>query len=451
MKTSALSGLRARLYFLFMLLMLAGAAACDRLEPDIHIRRSLTFPSHDKSRVHRGGADVDSTGAPVVIPPDGLFVTAVAYPDGYDWRRDTARGDIRGRLLLLRMQDETAAFDTVLALEAGAGRPVSLDPDRHQFIGGHLYTQCITEAGTIYRRDGRTVFLSREREYLRGILAQDDDALFTLSQRLDGAGGFVLRRNWKPLLAREGGRIHGSLGEPGWSRTGALFADGGDVCFFYDNTGSDGGWILVRCKAGSEGQSSEAATREVREEPVTLPDGITHLHDLRCYDGVLCVACRWKQREPVLFVGNKKYDLSATFPTPAAKSGFRLLCSDAGIRISGAVRLRYNGRLYTCLWSEKRLLATKEGHCDWWDPEFFVRKENGRVVETGIDGCSYPLEGGTLMMPACAFRTGSDLYLAMAGDSTGDDNPVPGNPVLWHNGESIPLIFNGFPTSVTVR
>ena len=223
------------------------------------------------------------------------------------------------------------------------------------------------------------------------------------------------------------------------------------VCFFYDNTGSDGGWILVRCRAGSEGQSSEAAAREVREEPVTFPDGITQLYDLRCYDGVLCVACRWKQREPVLFVGNKKYDLSATFPTPAAKSGFRLLCGDAGIRISGAVRLRYNGRLYTCLWSEKRLLATKEGHCDWWDPEFFVRKENGRVVETGIDGCSYPLEGGTLMMPACAFRTGSDLYLALAGDSTGNDDPVPGSPVLWHNGESIPLIFNGFPTSVTVR
>ncbi len=450
MKTSALSGLRARLSFLFMLLMLAGVAACDRLEPDIHIRRSLTFPSHDKSRVHRGGVAVDSTGAPVAIPQDGLFVTAIAYPDGYDWRRDTARGDIRGRLLLLRMRDETAAFDTVLALEAGAGRPVSLDPDRHQFIGGHLYTQCITEAGTIYRRDGRTVFISREREYLRGILAQDD-ALYTLSKRLDGEGGFVLRRNWKPRLTREGGRIHGSFGEPSWGRTGALFADGGDICFFYENTdndeasGSTGGWILVRCGDGSEGQPPGSAAREVREESVLFPDGIRQLYDIRCYEGVICVVCRWKQREPVLFVGSKKYDLSATFTTPARKYGFRLLHSEAGIRINGAVRLQYNGQLYTGLWSEKRLLMTKPGHCDWWDPEFFVRKENGRVVETGIDGRSYPLDGGTLMMPACAFRTGSDLYLALAGDSNA------ATPVLWHNGQSIPLTLNGFPTSVTLR
>ena len=460
--------------FLFPLLLMLAATGCEQLEPGISLRRSGDLLSRkERGRTPRGGGVTDSTGAPVVIPPDGLFVTAVAYPDGYDWRRDTARGSVRGRVLLLRLRDGAdagpgpgaeaspaaepdwgaeaypAAFDTILALEAGAGRAVSLDADRHQFTGGHLYTQCITEVGTIHRRDGQTVLISQEKEYLRGILTLDHtagnspsgsagEALYTLSQRLDGEGGFVLRRGWKPLLIRTGGRIHGSLGEPSFGRSGALFADGGEACFFYENP--EGEWILVRSGDGPAG----TAGRDVREEPVALPEGINQLYDIRCYDGVICCVCQWKRREPVLFIGSKRYDLSTTLQTPAQKSGFRLLRAGSGIRFSGSVRLNYNQRLYTALWSEKSLLRTLEGRCDWLggpgaEDLAYIRKEDGRVVAAGIGSTDYSLDnGGTLMMPACAFQTGPDLYLALTG------------PVLWHNGASTPLPLNGFPTSVTL-
>ena len=151
------------------------ATGCEQLEPGISMRRSGDLLSRkERGRTPRSGGVTDSTGAPVVIPPDGLFVTAVAYPEGYDWRRDTARGSVRGRVLLLRLRDgadagpgpgaETspaaepdwgagaspAAFDTILALEAGAGRAVSLDADRHQFTGGHLYRD---DVGNLYTLD----------------------------------------------------------------------------------------------------------------------------------------------------------------------------------------------------------------------------------------------------------------------------------------------------------
>ena len=471
--------------FLFPLLLMLAATGCEQLEPGISLRRSGDLMSRkERGRTPRGGGVTDSTGAPVVIPPDGLFVTAVAYPDGYDWRRDTARGSVRGRVLLLRGRDgaaaeadwgagaSPAAFDTILALEAGAGRAVSLDADRHQFTGGHLYTQCITEVGTIHRRDGQTVLISQEKEYLRGILTLDHtagnsegtspsgsagEALYTLSQRLDGEGGFVLRRGWKPLLIRTGGRIHGSLGEPSFGRSGALFADGGEACFFYENP-----------PAGMAG-------RDVREEPVALPEGINQLYDIRCYDGVICCVCQWKRREPVLFIGSKRYDLSTTLQTPAQKSGFRLFRAGSGIRFSGLVRLNYNQRLYTALWSEKGLLRTLEGRCDWLggpgaEDLAYIRKEDGRVVAAGISSTDYSLDnGGTLMMPQCAFQTGPDLYLALTGSGNippdvmagltghlrfpvgaGNDGTAVG-PVLWHNGKSIPLPLNGFPTSVALR
>ena len=432
MKTSLCGGPLARSlarHGAFLFLLLAAAFGCDRLTPESTRHRGDTFLRHDGDRPPRGGVATDSTGGPVVIPSDGLFVTVVAYPDGYDWRRDTARGDIRGQLLLLRLRDGAAAFDTVLALEAGAGRPVSLDPDRHQFIGGHLYTQSVSEAGTVYRRDGRTVFLSQEREYLRGILALDEH-LYTLAQRLDGAGGFVLRRNWNPVLTREGGRIHGSFGEPSFGPGGALFADGGEPCFFYEKEGE---WLLVR---------------DGKEESVTLPNRITQLYDIRCFDGVTCLACRWKKREPVLYVGSKKYDLSTTLMVSAQKSGFRLLRADKGIRVSGSIRLNYNQRLYTALWSEKSMLKTLEGRCDWLPDATgtemlaYVRKEDGRVTTAGVGQTLYTIEnGGTLMMPQCACLTGDRLYLALTG---------PSHPILWVNGQSIPLPLNGFPTSVTL-
>ncbi len=510
MKSSLFGGPLARFLarrgaFLFFCLFVA--VGCDRLTPELTIRRGDTFPRHDGDRPPRGGVATDSAGGPIVIPPDGLFVTAVAYPDGYDWRRDTARGNIRGQLLLLRMRDRAAAelfsgavaaspaagammaaFDTVLALEAGAGRPVSLDPDRHQFSGGHLYTQCITEAGTVYRRDGRTVFLSQEREYLRGILTINETAgssggdpisspadgtLYTLSQRLDEDGGFVLRRNWKPVLTREGGRIHGSFGEPSFGQGGALFADGGQPCFFYEK---EGRWLLVR---------------DGKEESVTLPDGIAQLYDIRSFDGVIYLVCRWKQREPVLFVGSKKYDLSTTFQTTAQKSGFRLLRTAATlspsptlaslhrqnkpntsvqrcystatptktaesvgqtmpvVRFSGLIRLDWNGKLYTGLWSEKQLLKMKEDHCDWLaiapdgSGAAYVCRKDSRVTAASVGQTEYMIEnGGTLMMPQCACLDGDRLYLALTG---------PYNPILWINGHSIPLPLNGFPTSVTLR
>ena len=419
MKTSFLPGLIA--------LTLLLAPSCDRLEGEIQIQRKNTTAREGRGgRAPRG---TDST-ATVDIPGDGLFLTAVAYPPGYDWRRDTARGNIRGHILLLRMRDfpdgtEKAAFDTVLTLEAGAGRAVSLDPDRHQFAGGHLYTQCLTEAGTVWRCDGKTVLLTKDREYLRGILALDD-GIYTLSQLLSGTG-FILRRNWKPVLAREEGRLHGSMGDPAFGRTGALFEDGGQACFLYED--GTGQWILVR-----NGQ----------EQVVPLPSGIVKLYDIRCFEGVIHLVCRVNKREPVLYVGSQKYDLSTTLNAPSEKTGFHLLRTGDGVRVSGTFRLDWNRQLFTALWSEKKLLDTRKGRCDWLDGKAYVCREDGRITAAGNGREDFTLaDGGTLMMPACACLSPGGLHLALSGSSAE-------RPVLWIDGRSIPIGFNGFLSSVTV-
>ena len=417
------SSIRTGLGFLFFLWVLS----CGRMEPDIHIKRADTEHRLAGGRIPRGK---DSTQQ-IIIPRDGLFLTAVCYPEGYDWRRDTAHGTLKGRLLLLRIGDVRSILagqgqprvDTLLALEAGAGKAVSLDADRHQFIGGHLYTQCITERGTVYRRDGQTVLLASEPEYLRGILPLGED-IYTLSQRMS-EGGLILRRNWKQLFQTQDAVLHGSLADPAFGRTGALFEDGGEACFLYRN--GDGEWRLVR-----NGKALD----------LPLPAHLTKLYDIRCFDGTVCMACQIRQRQPVLYIGSKKHDLSATTLFPGEKLSFQLLRLGGAIRLSGTLRMNWNQQIYTCLWSDSHLLQTAAGRIDWLGEKDYLRREGRRLLAATANGREYPFDGDTalLIMPQCAWEEDGKLFLALSR--------YDGSPVLWVNGQSCPLPLNGFLTSV---
>ena len=419
MKTSVLAGLGA--------LVFLSVSACERMVPDIHIRRSDTFLREGRPG-RTGMVGQDSSGA-VVIPPDGLFVTAVAYPEGYDWRRDTAHGSVRGRVLLLRAR-ERAAFDTLLSLEAGPGKAVSLDPDRHHFAGGHLYTECFTESGTVYRRDGQTVLRVSEREYVRGILSLDGD-LYVLSQRLSGEG-FLLRRNWKPLLSYEEGRLHGSLGDMAFGRTGALFEEGGQACFFYQDP--DGGWHLVRGK---------------EEEKVVLPKRVANVYDIRCLDGTVCLVCRTTGKHaPVLYVGNKKYDLTATVTAPSQLGSFSLFRYGDEVGFRGTFRLNWNQALYTGRWTRSRLVESFPGTCFWLEDGSYVLKQDGKVVAARHRTMEYSLpESGLLTMPQCVCTSPGALYLALTPPGRGTGTAE--RPLLWADGERTEIGLNGCLTSVT--
>lgn len=418
MKTSFVTGL--------YVLSLAFCFSCERLQPDIRIRKEDTCRHYGSGR-HPSSAD---SLVQTQIPREGLFLTAVSYPEGYDWRRDTAYRTQTGQLQLLYIRDlpadqEAVAVDTILSLMAGAGKAVSLDADRHQFLGGHLYTECLTDSRTVYRRDGQTVLLTPEAEYLRGILPLGDD-LYTLSQRMK-EGGFILRRNWKQIFLSEDGILRGSLTDPSYGRTGALFEEGGQACFFYE--ASDGVWRLVR---------------DGREQTVTLPAYTKKLYDVRYFEGKICLACQIRQHQPVVFVGTQKYDLSSTLPFPAEKLGFQLLRLGNELHLSGTLRMNASQQLYTGMWSSTRLLRVLYGRCDWLGEEVYLRREGLQLVAAGFCGTEYALgqEDGNLMMPACAWPGEEALYLALS--HVGD------NPVLWVNGRSYPIPLNGFLTSVTL-
>nr|CAP07658.1 hypothetical protein [uncultured rumen bacterium] len=206
-------------------------------------------------------------GVPVHAQPDKdtvLYMTAVEFPEGYDWRRDTSFGEIDGRLVLYR--------DSVRILEvpAGPGTPVSLDPDLHHFVDGHIYTESCTDEETVIGRDGEQIFSYPGRELLCGLLAEGED-VYTLGRSRSGAG-FSLRRNGEELFSRLDGGIAAQFSSNPSYLSGALYCDGGHMYFSYwlplDEEGEIKLWYVYEDGAGSR---------------VTVPDG--RMYDIRIRDG----------------------------------------------------------------------------------------------------------------------------------------------------------------------
>lgn len=206
-------------------------------------------------------------GVPVHAQPPAdtvLYMTAVEFPEGYDWRRDTSFREVQGRLVLYR--------DSLRILEfpAGPGYPAGLDPDLHHFVGGHIYTESCTGDETVIGRDGETLFSYPGRELLCGLLVEGDD-VYTLGRSRSGKG-FSLRRNGEELFSRPDGGIAAHFSANPLYLSGALYRDRGHMYFSYWRPLEEGSeinlWYIVE---------------DGVESRVEVPDG--RMYDIRVRDG----------------------------------------------------------------------------------------------------------------------------------------------------------------------
>ena len=185
------------------------AAACIR-EP--------LFPGTPRSSHEPGNGRQRADSSATSPPGEHVYLTAVRFPDGYAWERDTCAVDGEVRIDLFRDGER------VRSIPAGP----SVHPDMHRYVGGHLYTDCSTDTETVLSRDGAELFRFPGREALRGFLVRED-GIHTLGQDRDG-NGFTYRIDGRTVFRSETGEALGSLdgsGTPG----GALTESGKDVFY----------------------------------------------------------------------------------------------------------------------------------------------------------------------------------------------------------------------------
>ena len=190
-------------------------------------------PAGSRSRAdcsREGGRTGHGQSAPAGREPAAmdttLWFSAVRFPKEYDWQRDTAYGSVPFELLLYK------DFTPVLTLASGPDVCFSPDPDRHHLLGGHLYTERTTGGQTRIGRDGTELFRIEGREFLAGLLEDDGGDLYTLSHP-GPDGSITLRRNGAVLYSHPDGIPYGSLSDPAYGPTGALYLDGGQVVFCF--------------------------------------------------------------------------------------------------------------------------------------------------------------------------------------------------------------------------
>lgn len=208
---------------------------------------------------HRGEAVPDRGSVPLDTV---LYMTAVEFPEGYDWRRDTSYGEVSGRIVLYR--------DSVRILEvpAGPGCIAAMDPDLHHLAYGHLYTESVTDDETVIGRDGELLFSYPGREILCGLLVEGEE-VYTLGRDRSGSG-FALRRNGEEVFSYPKGGITAHFSARPDYPSGALYRDGGHMYFSYWRpAGKERSWFIVE---------------DCEEHRVDVPDG--GVYDIRVRDGM---------------------------------------------------------------------------------------------------------------------------------------------------------------------
>lgn len=148
----------------------------------------------------------------VEIKEEALFMTAVAYPDGYDWKKDEEYGEIPCSLLFFR------GDSLLMERPAGTAYPSSSDSDMHRAAGADLYEDYSTDDETVILKNGKEVARFQGRERLIDVVMRDSVVYSLGASRTNG--GYIMRKDWK--LVSQSSNI-----QP----VGRFYEDGGKFCF----------------------------------------------------------------------------------------------------------------------------------------------------------------------------------------------------------------------------
>ena len=215
------------------LLLLILFSSCVLLEPALPMGYPRAW-EHSRSR----GLSQDDVSAEQ-RPDTAFYVSAISFPPSYDWQKDTAFGATACTLKFFRGTEQ------LLSVCAGPSQRISAHPDRHHIIDGKLYTEYFDSHGTTVKCNGETVAEWSGSESLLGILHKDG-VLHTLG-RGPSSLWFTYRRDGVPLMKVEGGEVFGGFDSCTCGPTGAIYEDGGAVCFAYKtSTGGVQRAYLVR-------------------------------------------------------------------------------------------------------------------------------------------------------------------------------------------------------------
>lgn len=351
-----------------------------------------------------------------------VYVTAVEYPDGYDWRTDREKGSVKCSLVVY------ADDVPMMKVAAGDEYEVSADPDMHRMVDGHLYTDYSTELETVIKKDGKEVVRYEGREMICGLLVDGDD-IYTLGHPRHG-DGFTYRRNGRILLERTAGRSFPDL-----------YTDGGSMCFAFMEPIESQTDTIERYYHVRDGDVTQVA---VREDVRKVWDVISHKGEIIYLASVTGVSV------PVLFRSGSMHALD--MPPSSEMLTCRLVADDGAFCLEG-LYARKGKQLTSGLWDA-------QGKASLFDEGMTVAS----VCMNG-DGVCCVLNGSQERLKGIIYRCGETYYMPSGYASVGScpaavadgilhvglSSLSGGRPVVWKDGKVNQLDINGFISTICVR
>lgn len=370
-------------------------------------------PGFDQPHFHRrdngSGNDVQEEDCPV-------FVCTAAYPEDYDWRKDSARIREGCRVCLWRGEK------LLLELKTGEKERVSPDPDTHHLSGGSLVTEYSDKNGTCIKCDGKVIAEYPEMEKLCGLLKVGED-IYTLGRSMSGEG-FSLRKNGEAIEKRETGMPVGDLGGMCRGSGGALEWEDGTVSFYYCANIGGNNWCF-QSKGGSDA-------------PVFGAEGIRFL-DARSISGKTVYI--YSREDKAFLVRPDGKTVGLSLGKNISWQDARITGDSGNLLITGSVVIKGSGSPVTIVFSPpESILEAISGICFAYPgpQSFFINiTEDRSLVLT--QGLKRTLDGPVFFASElCACKIDDKIYIGI--------NPYNGRdkPYLWQEGKKVGYDLNGY-------
>lgn len=341
-----------------------------------------------------------------------VYAVGLDYPDGYDWRTDMEKGDVRCSMVLL------ADGTPVLKVPVGQVHEISSDNDRHRLRSGRLYTDFTDGMTTVIKKDGVEIIRYDGSEDIL-CLEEYGGQVHSLS-RPAGGSGFRYRVDGNLVIERSDATPFLHLKE---------HAD--SVRFFFCQE--------QNLTQGKEMRYYQVADGIVRRIPVD--SRVTKVWDMDMIDGKVSVAVSFPDMSLALFQdGNQetiKYmtDLdmiSCTF------CGHGRMCLWMRYLYSGddlMTDVLWLGSSERIIYRMARDLSAVYVDDDGYNTVINPTKRTAGLIFTGERANAMP-DGYRVCSKDCILQRDGSIYVALSSDKGGP-------PLIWKDGTLDTLNMDG--------
>jgi len=336
------------------------------------------------------------------VQEKALFMSGLEYPEGYDWKRDTAYGTVRCTLFLMKNGER------ILERPVGYAHSTASDSDMHRIVVGQLFEDFPSGNETVICRNGELLWKWSGNMMVNDMIACGRD-IYTLTSPRKGKG-YVLHRNEETIVESKDG-----------SPASGLAADNGQVFFsIIDDTGK---WKLV-----------------FKGKAFSIDTGIWKVCQVSLAGGTIRAICESNGNIAYHF-GGRTMDINSLF-----------------CRFSNLDLADINGDFYAVSGPADNSLTGEKGYCvlkqdgeEWYDEENFVYCSSCRDAENlwilGFlpNNQKYVLlhEGEITELPN-GYVPAPGKTLAMTDQGLSVSLTRDGKAAVWIDGSLTDYSFNGY-------